>query len=53
MIDTKQIIKNNTIPESNLSKKLLDNIIANIESAKSHVASYTKLFDTLLWPLNQ
>ncbi|WP_341794833.1 YhcG family protein [Rickettsia endosymbiont of Rhinocyllus conicus] len=49
MIDTNQIIQNNTIPESKLSKKLLDNIISHIESAKSHVASYTNSTLVLLY----
>lgn len=50
MTNKNQISKNNALPGSNLSKKLLDNIIAHIESAKSHVASYTNsTLVTLYW----
>lgn len=41
MTDKNKIIKHNTTPSNKLSKKLLDNIVSHIESAKSHVASYT------------
>ena len=41
MTEKNQISKNNTLLDNKLSKELLDNIIARIESAKSHVASYT------------
>ncbi len=41
MTNKKQIIENNTLPEKKLSKKLLKDIIAHIESAKSYVARYT------------
>lgn len=41
MADKKQIIKPNILPNTKLSKKLIANIIAQIESAKSHVALYT------------
>jgi predicted nuclease of restriction endonuclease-like (RecB) superfamily len=41
MTDKNKIIKHTTTPSNKLSKKLLNNIISHIESAKSHVASYT------------
>lgn len=41
MTNKNQISKNNSLIDTKLSKKFLDNIIAHIESAKSHVASYT------------
>lgn len=41
MTNKNQISKNNSLIDNKLSQKFLDNIIAHIESAKSHVASYT------------
>lgn len=49
MTDKKQITTHNTLPDNKLSKQLLDNIIARIESAKSHVASYTNAALVMLY----
>lgn len=51
MTDKNKITKHNSTPlDKKLSKKLLNNIIAHIDSAKSHVASYTNsALVTLYW----
>lgn len=50
MADKKKITKHNISLDKKLSKKLLDNIIAHIESTKSHVASYANsALVTLYW----
>lgn len=49
MTDKKQIIEPNILPNTKLSKKLLDNIITQIESAKSHVALYTNSAVVMLY----
>jgi predicted nuclease of restriction endonuclease-like (RecB) superfamily len=49
MTDKKQIIEPNILPNTKLSKMLLDNIITQIESAKSHVALYTNSAVVMLY----
>ena len=49
MTDNKQITKPNILSNTKLSKRLLDNIITQIESAKSHVALYTNSAVVMLY----